>query len=150
MQRMWLVVATALAGCASSPPPDCITVDTTCAPGYVPTFDNVYLNTLQPTCGAARSSCHSASGHMDGLSLADEATAYSALLAKSGKDPSRARVVPGDPACSLLIVRTDSVGAAYQMPVGDPLPAPERCALVQWVAAGAPGPGEPFPMGNVR
>jgi hypothetical protein len=131
----WLVLA--LGGCPSEPPPACITVDKTCAPGYVPTFDNVYKNTLAKSCGSDKASCHSASGHMDGLSFADSATAYTDLLAPSGKDPKRNRVVPGDPACSLMIVRTDSPGADYQMPPGDPLPEPERCALIQWVLAGA-------------
>lgn len=139
MRRRWLVVA-ALAGCTSAPPPACITVDTSCAPGYVPTFHNVYTNTLQQTCGAERTSCHSAAGHQGNLSFADEPTAYAGLLAaRSTIDPSRPRVKPGDPACSLLIVRTSSPGADYQMPPGDPnaLTAPARCALVQWVAAGA-------------
>ena len=36
-----------------------------------------------------------------------------------------------------LIVRTDSPGADYQMPPGDPLSAPERCALIHWVQNGA-------------
>jgi hypothetical protein len=139
MRRMFLVVA--VVGCTSTPPPACITVDTTCAPGYVPTFDNVYANTLQTSCGSTRSSCHSATGRAGNMSFGDEITAYSDLLAPSHLDPKRPRVVPGNAACSLMIVRTDSPGADYQMPVGDPLPAPERCALIQWVAAGAPGPG---------
>ena len=66
------------------------------------------------------------------MSFEDEAHAYAALLA--------GRVVAGDPACSTMIVRTDSPGASYQMPPGDPLSEPKRCALIQWVAAGAPGP----------
>jgi hypothetical protein len=137
MRRMWLVVGAAMAGCPSTPPPACITVDLGCAPGYVPTFDNVYANTINKSCGADKSACHSAAGHMDGLVFADEPTAYAGLLAASQRDPSRPRVKPGDPACSLMIVRTDSPGTDYQMPPGDPLPAVERCALVQWVQAGA-------------
>lgn len=136
-----IVVAALLAGCPSTPPPACITVDTTCAPLYPPTFDNVWTNTLAKSCGNTNSSCHSATGHQDGLAMTDEAGAFSALLAASGRDPSRMRVVPGNPACSLLIVRTDSPGTDYQMPQGDPLRASERCALLQWVQCGAPGPG---------
>ena len=132
---MWLVLA--LAGCPSEPPPKCITVDTSCAAGYVPTFDNVYRNTIAVSCGGLRNSCHSATGHQDGLSFESEDAAYTNLMMASGKDPSRLRVVPGDPACSLFIVRTDSPGADYQMPPGDPLSAPERCALIQWVQNGA-------------
>jgi hypothetical protein len=108
-----------------------------CQPGYVPTFDNVYANTLNMSCGNTNSSCHSAAGHMAGLSFADEPTAYAGLLAASTIDPSRNRVDPGNAACSLMIVRTDSPGASYQMPIGPALTEVERCALIQWVQAGA-------------
>jgi len=117
------------AGCTDSPPA-CITVDTSCAPLYAPTFDNVYTMTLQNTCGSQRASCHSAVGLQGGMSFQDPQHAYAALLA--------GRVMPGNPGCSLMIVLTDSPGASYQMPPGDPLTEPERCALIQWVLAGAP------------
>lgn len=138
MQPKWLVVALwaslgMLGACSSDEaPPSCITVDTTCAPLYSPTFDNVYNMTIKDTC-AASAACHSASGRQGGLSLATAQEAFDALRA--------GRVVPGDPGCSEVIVRTDSPGASYQMPPGDPMSAAERCALVQWVQAGAPGPG---------
>jgi len=118
----------------------CITVDTSCSPLYEPTFDNVWNDTLKGNCGSTNSSCHAAGGQ-GFMSLADEDTAYDSLLGESHFDPPRARVVPGDPSCSLMIVRTDSPGASYQMPIGTPLQAAERCALIQWVACGAPGPG---------
>ena len=133
MRQLWFVAALAmapLAGCTSDPPPSCITVDTTCAPLYAPSFDNIYTMTLRDTCGSAQSSCHSAAGHQGGMSFQDESHAYAALLA--------GRVMPGNPGCSKMIVRTDSPGAAYQMPPGDPLSEAARCALIQWVQAGAP------------
>jgi hypothetical protein len=138
MRRLSLVVLALAAGCpGAGPPPACITVDTSCAPGYVPTFDNVFANTLVPKCSMT-SSCHSQAGHQGNLSFAGgEAAAYTALMAASSIDPSRMRVVASDPACSLLIVRTDSPGTDYQMPKGDPLTPQERCALVQWVQGGA-------------
>lgn len=128
MRRLFLVCA--LAGCPSDPPPACITVDTSCQPGYVPTFDNVYANTLRVGCGAMMSSCHSDSGRAGGLSFADQQTAYDQLMLEG-------RVKPGDAACSELIVRTHGIGEDYQMPPGDPLSEPARCALVQWVQQGA-------------
>ena len=130
-RHLWsvAVLAAGLAGCTADAPPACITVDTTCAPLYAPTFDNVYTMTLKNTCGSDRSSCHSAAGKQGGMSFEDESHAYAALLA--------GRVMPGDPGCSKMIVRTDSPGASYQMPPGDPLSEPERCALIQWVQAGA-------------
>jgi len=134
---MRLLLVLALAGCPANPPPACITVDLTCAPGYQPTFDNVYANTIVPKCSMT-SSCHSAAGHQANLDLAgDEASAHAALMAMSSIDPSRARVVPGNAACSLMIVRTDSPGTDYQMPKGDALSKEESCALIQWVQAGA-------------
>jgi hypothetical protein len=135
MRWMLLVV---LAGCPSDePPPACITVDTSCLPGYQPTFHDVYENTLVPDCSMT-SACHSTAGHQANLSFGDgEAAAYAALMQNSSIDTSRPRVVAGDPACSLLIVRTDSPGTAYQMPKGNPLTTQESCALIQWVQAGA-------------
>jgi hypothetical protein len=136
---MRLVLAVALAGC-QSPPPKCITVDTSCTAAYVPNFHDIYVNTLQNGCGSTNSGCHSFAGHAGGMSFADEATAYAALLApRSVIDPSRPRVMPGDPACSLVVVRTDSPGASYQMPPppGQAIGSGERCAIIQWVLAGA-------------
>jgi hypothetical protein len=66
------------------------------------------------------------------MSLEDPATAHASLLA--------GRVKPGDPGCSEMIVRTTSPGTDYEMPPGAPLRDPEQCSLIQWVAAGAPGP----------
>lgn len=131
-----VALALGLAGCPAEPPPSCTTVDATCMPQYVPTFDNVYDNTLKMDCGSGRNACHSAAGE-GGISFADPATAHAVLLA--------GRVSPGDPACSELIVRTHDPGTDYEMPPGAPLAEAERCALLQWVAAGAPGPGEPLP-----
>ncbi|HEX3481214.1 MAG TPA: c-type cytochrome domain-containing protein [Kofleriaceae bacterium] len=140
--RRWLAVAVAgLAGCTADPPPACIAVDTACAPLYAPTFDNVYTMTLRDTCGSQSASCHSAVGRQGGMSFQDEQHAFDALRA--------GRVVPGDPGCSKMIVRTDSPGAAYQMPPGDPLSEQARCALIQWVAAGAPD-GTPAASASAR
>jgi hypothetical protein len=130
MRKLWFAaVLAALAGCPADPPPTCITVEISCAPLYTPTFDNIYAMTLRDTCGSQRSSCHSAIGRQGGMTFQDEQHAYDALLA--------GRVVPGDPGCSKMVVRTDSPGAAYQMPPGDPLSEAERCTLIQWIAAGA-------------
>jgi len=141
MTRRYLVLLLALAGCPEEQPPTCSSsaIDTSCAAGYVPTFNNVYKNTLHTaTCGDDNSSCHNNTGKSGGLTFeADADTVYAALMAKSSIDPSRNRVVPGDASCSLLTVRTEGVGKDYQMPKGDALPAPTRCAIVQWVANGA-------------
>ena len=136
MRRLLLVGA--LLGCfgfggCEEPPPECLAqaVDTSCAPQYVPTFTNVYKNTLQPNCGYMDGSCHSASGRAGGLSFATEDEAYSGLM-------SAGRVKAGDPTCSEFVVRTTSPGKDYEMPPGDALVKEEQCALIQWVQAGAP------------
>lgn len=129
---MWLVVmSTALAGCPDDAPPACVAVETSCTPLYTPTFDNVFNNTLRNGCGSALSACHSANGAGE-MSLADLQTSYDSLL--------DGRVAPGDPGCSEIIVRTAAVGKDYQMPPATTLSASERCSLIQWVQAGAPGP----------
>jgi len=128
MHRMWLALA--LAGCPSDPPPECITVDVQCQPLYQPTFANVYDQTLKDGCGSERSACHSRTGQKGGMSFEDADTAYAALL--------DGRVIPGDPACSEMVVRSSSPGTDYQMPPGSALMAAEQCALIQWVQAGAP------------
>lgn len=145
MRQLWFVVALAtgaLVGCTSDAPPSCITVETACAPLYEPTFANVYAMTLQNTCGSQRSACHSAAGLAGGMSFEDASHAYNALRA--------GRVEPGNPGCSKLIVRTDSTGESYQMPPGDPLSEAERCALIQWVQRGAPGPAGAAVHGGAR
>jgi hypothetical protein len=108
-----------------------VVVDPACAALYPPTFANVYETTLRVGCGSALGACHAAGG-AGRMSLASPAEAHEALLA--------GRVTPGDPGCSELIVRTHAEGASYAMPPGASLAPAERCALVRWVAAGAPGP----------
>jgi hypothetical protein len=144
MQSLWLAPALAIglaAGCTEAPVPACISVDLDCAPQYAPNFDNIYTMTLREGCGSTQVSCHSAAGKQGGMSFEDQQHAYDALIA--------GRVKPADPGCSLMIVRTGSPGTSYQMPPGDPLIAPVRCALVKWIAGGAlPGQTQlPFAHG---
>jgi hypothetical protein len=128
-----LAALAVLAGCPSEDqPPACTTVDTTCTPLYEPTFANVFNTTLRNGCGSTQSACH-ARGGLGGMSLEDPTTAYQSLLASG-------HVMPGDPACSEVIVRVTSPGKDYLMPPGTPLSEAERCSLIQWVQRGAPPP----------
>lgn len=104
-------------------------VDRACVPAYDPTFENVFNNTLKPSCALAGSSCHAAAGHKAGLTLDDAETAHRLLLDQ--------RVTPGKPECSLLGRRVLSTDPSFTMPPGLPLAAGERCAIVQWIAQGA-------------
>lgn len=130
-----LILASSLplagAGCGPGAEETCIEVALECQPLYEPTYDNVYSRTLEPTCGAAGSQCHSSEGAQNGLIFADPDQAYDLLL--GGDEP---RVVPGEPGCSLLVHRIEATGA-LQMPPGSPLPAAERCSINQWIASGA-------------
>ena len=131
MRRMWLVGSLALAGCPKEPPPPCdTTIDVSCSPGYVPTFDNVYVNTIEAKCGGDKSACHSAEGRAGGLDMSTQDKAHANLLMDG-------RVKPGDATCSEMTIRVHGVGHDYQMPPGDELSKEEACALIQWVQMGA-------------
>jgi hypothetical protein len=132
-----LVVAAVLAplahGCGSSS--ECVAdLPTSCAPLYPPTFDQIFTNTLAPSCALSGSGCHAPEGGQGGLVFADADSAYALLL---GKTDGRARVAPGDPACSLLIERLYATDPAQLMPRGAALPDAERCAFIHWIADGA-------------
>lgn len=127
-----LALAIALAGCPGDPELTCVAdVDfATCAPLYAPTWHNVYTNTIVDSCASSRA-CHGGTSASSGLTLVGEEAAYTRL---------RAYVTPGDAACSELVERLYTSSDELLMPRGARLPDPERCAIGQWVAAGAPGP----------
>ncbi len=114
--------------------PACITLPAgTCQPAYSPTFDRVFTETLQRTC-AQTSACHSSEGRQGGLVFTDSAESYALLLGQNG---NKARVAPGNASCSELVVRTHSVGKAWQMPPGAALDPGVLCAIRTWVQNGA-------------
>lgn len=111
----------------------CIEVNTDCDPLYEPTYENVFTRTLEPSC-AVDGPCHNAASAQGGLVYEDPDEAYDLLLGVDGE----ARVVPGDPGCSLLVRRLESDNPGFRMPPGQtPLPAEERCSVIQWIADGA-------------
>jgi len=136
--RSSLVAAFTVAACGNKeePAPACLSERSVeCAPTYAPTFRAIFDNRLQLTCGAGGRSCHSSAGQQAGLILSDFDVAYDSLL---GLDQAgRARVIPGDPECSLLELRLESDDASFVMPVGAKLAAGELCAIRRWIADGA-------------
>ena len=97
-----------------------------------------FAGAIQPiftaSCG-----CHGGPQPQQGLSLA-EGSAFAALVGvDSSQQPGTARVEPGDPAGSYLMIKLEPdppVGA--QMPVGGAL-SPEQVARISaWISAGAP------------
>jgi hypothetical protein len=113
---------------------DCVEVDLACNPLYEPTFENVFERTLVPKCGTEGDTCHSIDGRMNGLVFAEIDEAYEELLGLTGDG---ARLIPGDPSCSEMIMRVSADDADYLMPPGEPMSPQERCALILWVANGA-------------
>lgn len=111
-------------------------LSTNCMPLYAPpTFGTLYANLFHPTCAQGIGTCHTSDAQMGGLVFEDQATAYALLLGTQG---GRARVLPGNPACSLLEERLESNDSHFRMPPGPtPLSEPARCAVAQWIAQGA-------------
>jgi hypothetical protein len=126
--RGWLVLLPAVVTACSDAPPACAPAETECAPLYAPTWDNVYTQTVARSCGGNRSSCHAAGGDGE-IDLSTPETAYGSLVP--------AHVTAGDASCSDLVVRVHGDGEDYLMPPGAPLRDSERCAIAQWVQAGA-------------
>jgi hypothetical protein len=111
--------------------PSCIELAPTCSPLYEPTFDELFSRTLAPTCGQGGGSCHGADGQKGGLVFADPVEAHALLTASDGP------VVPGNAACSEMVVRTHDLGQPWSMPPGQPLLEAERCVIRLWVEQGA-------------
>lgn len=110
-------------------------LDLECNPRWPePTFDAIYEGRIKDTCATGGANCHGAAGHMGGLTLEGADVAYDALL---GIGEDHARVIPGDPECSLLMRRLESTEASFVMPPGLQLSEGERCAIRQWIANGA-------------
>lgn len=107
----------------------------TCVPLYPAEFSVIHRQVLSMTCASVGPSCHGDQGAQGGLVLTSEANAYDALLGLQGE---RQRVVPGDPACSEMMVRLDLPGHAWSMPPGAPLDERARCSIRRWIAGGAP------------
>ncbi len=122
----FVVLVTLLAGCGD-PPLECAVVDLSCTPQYEPTFDNVYANTIDPDCNSG--ACHDAVAPKGGLDMSEIETAYAGLL--------DGRVDPADLECSEMIARLFTDEPAWHMPRGKTLSDSEKCAVAQWVAAGA-------------
>jgi hypothetical protein len=108
-----------------------------CQPAFEPTYPMIFEHLLIKTCGAPSTgtSCHGPSGAMAGLVLSDLEQSYQLLLGQVG---GRARVLPGNPECSLIEQRLESQNANFRMPPGSmQLPESVRCAVRQWIANGA-------------
>lgn len=132
----WLLALTSSCASGAGGRPECLEAEDAqvCVPLYPAEFPVIYRQVLAVTCASAGVSCHGDQGRKGGLAFIDETEAYDALL---GLDGGKRRVVPGDPACSEMMVRLDSVGQDWSMPPGAPLDARARCSIRRWIGAGA-------------
>jgi hypothetical protein len=135
--RTVFFLAIVIAGCGpgaeDNAKPQCLSsVNTECTT-YSHEFNVIHQRVLT-SCASGGSSCHSREGQQGGLVLAEPDDAYNSLL---GKKDGRARVKPGDPACSELVVRLDSIGQSWSMPPGLQLSEADRCAIRLWIKDGA-------------
>ncbi len=115
--------------CVTPPPADCQSLYE--PPAYQTLFDQ----TFHRTCGVGSGTCHTSDAAKGGLVFEDADTAYGLLL---GTTDGRKRVIPGNPACSLLMERIASTDPSFRMPPGDtPLSAAAVCSISKWIAGGA-------------
>jgi hypothetical protein len=143
MRRAFFVfaasVAVAAIACTSSDgdPLACVkNLSLDCKPLYdPPVYQTIFDKTFHPTCATGTGTCHTSDAAKGGLVFENADTAYGLLV---GTIDGRKRVLAGDPACSLVVIRLESSNASVHMPPGPSfLPAAERCAIEQWIAAGA-------------
>lgn len=104
-------------------------IDPTCTPAYEPTWDALFTKTFKPGCAFSGVSCHAAKGHQGNLNFEDIDAAYT--------DVTHGKVVPGKPECSTIVHRIVSTDGNERMPPAAALSAGEKCAIAQWITAGA-------------
>lgn len=105
------------------------TLPSDCTPEYEATFQNVFDRTLTQKCSLAGGSCHAAGGARAGLVFEDIDASYSLLM--------NGYVKAGDAAGSKLFMAVQGDGAAAMPPGGSLLSEGQRCAIQQWIQAGA-------------
>lgn len=107
----------------------CVVVSLDCTPIVSPpTFDALYANVFKPSCATGTGSCHGPAISA-GLDMQTVDSAWEGLSQ---------RVSPDSVGCSLLEKRVESSKSDFRMPPGPtPLSEPQRCAIRQWIAAGA-------------
>jgi hypothetical protein len=112
-----------------------------CAPSFdPPDFTALYDNVLAARCGSPGTglSCHGPDGAQGDLVLWEPDVAHAYLI---GEADGRARVIPGRPECSELMLRVQASDLRVRMPLnGAPLDRGAICAIRHWIADGAEGP----------
>ncbi|MGE0792319.1 MAG: hypothetical protein AB7S26_41985 [Sandaracinaceae bacterium] len=147
--RNWIacgapVVERTVAPAVAEPVPVGFTVPTCVSTCIDATWESIHAEVIVPTC--ATSNCHDTASMAGELDLSgDLASVHARVLATSAQGLlCRTRggplVTPGDPAMSLLYVKTsvDAPGCGVRMPpAGSPLNDQRRCAVAAWITCGA-------------
>ncbi|WP_394841495.1 hypothetical protein LZC95_31025 [Pendulispora brunnea] len=135
------VVVVACSGGDDSPAgPSCVQgLKLDCTPLYdPPDYPTLFEKTFKKTCASGVGTCHTSDAAKGGLVFEDADTAYAQLLGTAPGAAGRKRVIPRDPACSLLVEKLESTEPSVRMPPSSSgLPAAERCAIERWIANGA-------------
>jgi hypothetical protein len=99
-------------------------------------LDALHRTVLLKSCAGTPGLCHN--GQFE-PNLSTPALTYENLVLRpSLEHRKQARVVPGDPAGSLLIDKLRNKGVISQMPLGaEPLPEDQIAAIEAWIQAGA-------------
>lgn len=122
------------------------------AAGY-PIYQNVEWSTLWQTLTAESSctqNCHNGSAPAGELDLSNQNLAIYFLVGQpSSQNPVVQRVIPGDPANSLLFQKVACVSpdVGSRMPPGGHLPLQWQAMVYDWIEQGAYGenPEDPIP-----
>ena len=90
-----------------------------------------------PSC--AQAGCHSGAAPQAALDLTDGSSYFSLVNVASTLVPGSMRVVPGDPAASMLFQSVQGTAPFQRMPyLQQPLPQADIEAIAAWILAGAP------------
>ena len=111
----------------------------------VPVRESVDLDRdIQPILDAVCTGCHIGASPPGNLRLDSGASYALTVNIVSNRDDTLLRVAPGKPTESLLFNKINCNGPDYgsRMPPGPTLGLPEQALMYDWIAAGAPLPGE--------
>ncbi len=119
------------AGAPPAPPPG--------AP-LAPTLASIQANVFSIDCAA--SGCHGGAGAQQGMRLDRGFSAANLICVSVPRDPSKIRVIPGDPDGSFIIQKLEGRPAPLlgdQMPQGGPYLDQSTIDVIrQWIKDGAP------------
>lgn len=101
-----------------------------------PTYTEVKALFVQYGC--AKFGCHFGPFAPAGLNLSPTVSYANLYNAKSTQQPSRMRVLPGDPDNSYLVMKLEGTGSPSRMKPGGPYLTPDEIKKVRdWIKAGA-------------